>query len=159
MKSFLIIFLFLAFSFQIQAQDFTAVRQLAKRVVPWLEPHLVLKQANNTKHADFFEIITINGDVHITANNVNSAATGLNWYLQYYCHRSMSHMGDNLSPVSPLPKVKEEILITSPFQYRYALNYATLNYTMSFYSWKDWERELDWMALHGVNLMMAAVGT
>jgi len=25
---------------------------------------------------------------------------------------------------------------------------------MSFYTWKDWERELDWMALNGVNLLV-----
>jgi alpha-N-acetylglucosaminidase len=71
----------------------------------------------------------------------------------------MSHMGDNLSQVYPLPVVKKKIHIASPFKYRYALNYCTLNYTMSFYSWKDWEHELDWMALHGVNLMLATIGT
>ena len=45
--------------------------------------------------------------------------------------------------------------VRSPFRYRYALNYCTYNYTYSFYDWNDWERELDWMALNGVNLMLA----
>jgi len=29
---------------------------------------------------------------------------------------------------------------------------------MSFYTWKDWEHELDWMALNGVNTMLVANG-
>ena len=41
---------------------------------------------------------------------------------------------------------------------RYALNYCTFNYTMSFYSWDDRQHELDWMALSGVNLMLVANG-
>ena len=49
--------------------------------------------------------------------------------------------------------------VRSPFRYRYALNYCTYNYTYSFYDWNDWERELDWMALNGVNLMLAPLGT
>ena len=29
---------------------------------------------------------------------------------------------------------------------------------MAFWDWKRWEEELDWMALHGINLPLAAVG-
>ncbi len=46
----------------------------------------------------------------------------------------------------------------TPFKYRYALNYCTYNYTYSFYNWSDFERELDWMALNGINLMLAPMG-
>ena len=43
--------------------------------------------------------------------------------------------------------------------YRYALNYCTINYSFSFYTWEDWEKELEWMSLNGVNIMLAPVGT
>ena len=70
----------------------------------------------------------------------------------------MSHGADNLKSLDVLPEVRPKCVIETPFQYRYALNYCTFNYSMSFYQWKDWERELDWMALHGVNLMLATMG-
>jgi alpha-N-acetylglucosaminidase len=35
---------------------------------------------------------------------------------------------------------------------------ATFSYTTAFWTWQDWELELDWMALHGVNLPLAWVG-
>jgi alpha-N-acetylglucosaminidase len=138
---------------------FDPVQQLAERRVPWLAHHLLFEKISSSVGLEAFELSSRGGKVVIAASDANAASMGVNWYLEYYCHRSMSHMGDNLSPVSPLPVLKKKIHITSAFKYRYALNYCTLNYTMSFYSWKDWEHELDWMALHGVNLMLATVGT
>lgn len=34
----------------------------------------------------------------------------------------------------------------------------TFSYTTPFWAWSDWEFELDWLALHGVNLPLAWVG-
>ncbi|SDE44218.1 alpha-N-acetylglucosaminidase [Mucilaginibacter pineti] len=146
-------------SFSVQGQDFTPVRQLAQRRVPWLAPKLVFFMLATDNGKDVFEISTKDNKVRIAASNANTAATALNWYLKYYCHRSMSHMGDNLSPVAVLPLLKNKVRIVAEFPVRYALNYCTISYTMAFYKWNDWERELDWMALNGVNLMLAPVGT
>jgi alpha-N-acetylglucosaminidase len=35
---------------------------------------------------------------------------------------------------------------------------VTFSYTSAFWSWEDWELELDWLALRGVNLPLAWVG-
>lgn len=35
---------------------------------------------------------------------------------------------------------------------------VTFNYMSSFWNWEDWEFQLDWMALHGINLPLAWVG-
>lgn len=140
------------------AGDFDGVTQLAKRRVPWLVNNLVFSKMETPDKKEAFQLRSLNGKIIITATGANAAAVGLNWYLKYYCHRSMSHMGDNLSPVSPLPVVKEDITLDAVARIRFALNYCTYNYTMSFYSWSDWERELDWMALNGVNVMLVANG-
>ena len=66
--------------------------------------------------------------------------------------------GDNLSALPALPAIEQPVRIEANALHRYALNYCTFNYTMSFYSWQDWEHELDWMALNGVNLMLVANG-
>ena len=147
----------------VQAQTFSSVKQLAQRRVPWLSSKLVFTSIPKEEGKDVFELVTKNNKVYIAASDANTACTALNWYLKYYCHRSMSHLGDNLSAVAKLPLVEKKIRIVSPFPVRYALNYCTISYTMSFYSWKGpiaigWERELDWMALNGVNLMLAPVG-
>ena len=146
------------FPFSLMAGDFDGISSLVKRRVPWLDGHLVFKKIGDASGGDVFTLSSVGGKVVIGASGANAAAEGLDWYLKYYCHRSMSHMGDNLAPVSPLPVVREPISIKASAQYRHALNYCTYNYTMSFYNWKDWEHELDWMALNGVNLMLVANG-
>jgi alpha-N-acetylglucosaminidase len=144
---------FLLLPLRLFAADFSGVKDLAARRVPWLA---VTFETMSGK--DVFSLRIKNNSLIISADNPNSAAVGLNWYLKYYCHRSMSHMGDNLSAVSPLPVIKEPLTKAATALYRYALNYCTYNYTMSFYDWKDWEHELDWMALNGVNVMLVANG-
>lgn len=138
-------------------QPFKSVQELVKRRTPWLANQVVFKQLKSNRD-DTFELKSIGNKLVISATGANAAAVGLNWYLKYYCNRSMSHMGDNLSAVSPIPQVRQLVRVAAPAKYRYALNYCTYNYTMSFYDWKDWEHELDWMALNGVNLMLTVNG-
>jgi len=38
------------------------------------------------------------------------------------------------------------------------LSTVTFSYTAAFWTWEDWELELDWLALRGVNLPLAWVG-
>lgn len=137
--------------------DFESVRQLVDRRVPWLSEHIRFK-AVPTEEGDVFTLRTEKDVLVVEANNAIAAAVGVNWFLKYYCHRSMSHLGDRLEPVDELPVLETPVTIKTQALYRYALNYCTYNYTMSFYAWEDWERELDWMALNGVNLMLVANG-
>ncbi|MBQ2298751.1 MAG: alpha-N-acetylglucosaminidase, partial [Bacteroidaceae bacterium] len=41
---------------------------------------------------------------------------------------------------------------------RYYLNYCTFSYSMSVWTWERWEQEIDWMALHGINMPLQIVG-
>lgn len=142
--------------FSLLAGEFDGVGALVKRRVPWLDGRIVFEKVKGD--GEFFSLSSAGGKVVIGASGANAAAEGLGWYLKYYCHRSMSHMGDNLGVVTSLPGVKTPVTIRASAQYRHTLNYCTYNYTMSFYTWKDWEHELDWMALNGVNLMLVANG-
>lgn len=141
----------------VNADSFDGVRQLIERRAPWLSKHVEFK-AISTDLEDCFTLKTIGRKLVIGASGPNAAAVGVKWYLKYYCHRSISHMGDMLAPVKKLPKIEDELKISTSAACRYALNYCTYNYTMSFYSWDEWQWELDWMALNGVNLMLVANG-
>jgi alpha-N-acetylglucosaminidase len=139
--------------------DLQAVADLACRVAPWISSNLVLKYIPPEQGTNVFELESADGKLIISASDASSAAVGLNWYLKYYCHRSISHLGNNITPVTPLPLVPHPVRRLSPFEFRYCLNYCTFNYTFSFADWKRWEHELDWMALNGVNLALAINGT
>ena len=46
----------------------------------------------------------------------------------------------------------------SPYKFVLQDNVCTFGYTTAFYGWKEWQRYLDVMALHGVNMEFAPVG-
>ena len=107
---------------------------------------------------DFFELDRKGEKVVIRGNNYVSIATGLNWYLKYYAgiHLSWNGMTAKLPDVMPLVLKKERHETSLP--YRYDLNYCTFSYSMAFWDWERWEKEIDWMALHGINLPLAITG-
>lgn len=113
-----------------------------------------LQQAEN----DFFELDQKGRRVVVRGNNYVSIATGINWYLKYYAgvHLSWNNMRADLPDVLPVVSRKERHETTLPF--RYDLNYCTFSYSMAFWDWERWEQEIDWMALHGINLPLAIVG-
>ncbi len=141
------------------ATELRSVADLAHRVVPWMADKLVLIRIPKEHGQDVFDLRTEAGKLVIRASDPSSAAMGLNYYLKYYCHRSMSHVGNNLAPVKVLPALAQPVRRTSRCKYRYFLNYCTFNYSFAFAAWPAWERELDWMALNGINLALATNGT
>ncbi len=46
---------------------------------------------------------------------------------------------------------------TSPFRHHYYFNVVTYGYTMCYWDWERWEQEIDWMALHGIDMPLALV--
>lgn len=109
--------------------------------------------------ADFFEITSRDGKPLVRGNNYVSIASGINWYLKYSVgvHLTWNSMHATLPATLPLVQGVERH--TTDIKHRYYLNYCTLSYSMAFWDWKRWEQELDWMALHGINLCLEIVGT
>lgn len=56
----------------------------------------------------------------------------------------------------PLPSNEEEHV--SDAKYRYYLNTCTFGYSMTSWTWTRWQQEIDWMALHGINMPLQLVG-
>jgi len=115
----------------------------------------IIKSVNGK---DFFEIEGKNGNIIIRGNNTSSVTTGVNWYLKYVAgiHISWNNLTQDFPDQLPVP---EQIIRHETDQYlRYYLNYCTYSYSMAFWDWARWEKELDWMALHGINLVLSITG-
>ena len=140
------------------AQNFTAVQNLINRQFPAMKDKVILNKIKFNGY-DSAHYISSKNKLTIYANTGNAAAYALYDYVKKYCFSSLSHTGDNINIPSVLPATNKKENITAVFPLRYALNYCTYNYTMSFWKWEDWEKELDWMALNGVNLMLTQMGT
>lgn len=108
---------------------------------------------------DFFEIGSKNGKVLVRGNNYVSIASGINWYLKYHLGVHLTWNSMHASLPAKLPMVQGTERHDTDIKHRYYLNYCTHSYSMAFWDWKRWEQELDWMALHGINLCLDIVGT
>ena len=108
---------------------------------------------------DFFEIATKNGKPLVRGNNYVSIASGINWYLKYRLGVHLTWNSMHASLPDTLPLVKKAERHNTDIAYRYYLNYCTMSYSTAFWDWARWEQELDWMALHGINLCLDIVGT
>lgn len=108
---------------------------------------------------DFFELDQKGNKVVVRGNNYVSIATGINWYLKYYAGINLSWNGMQADLPEVLPPVLKKERHETDLKLRYDFNYCTFSYSMAFWDWKRWEQEIDWMALHGINLPLAMVGT
>lgn len=101
---------------------------------------------------------TADGKILIKGNNGVSVASGFNWYLKNRANCHISWCGDQLALPNPLPKVGEPVTIVCPMERRVYFNYCTLSYTAAWWDWARWQREIDFMAMQGVNTPLATVG-
>nr|XP_043616977.1 alpha-N-acetylglucosaminidase-like [Erigeron canadensis] len=91
--------------------------------------------------------------------------SGLHWYLKNLCAAHISWDktgGSQLSSVpkaGSLPRMKDDsLLIQRPVPWNYYQNAVTSSYTFAWWDWQRWEKEIDWMAIQGINMPLAFTG-
>lgn len=139
------------------AEAASPVHNLLERIDKGASRKFVIEQLQSP--ADFFELDQQGDKVVIRGNNPISIATGLNWYLKHYAGIQLSWNGMTARLPDTLPAVTRKERHTTDSHYRYYLNYCTHSYSMPFWDWERWEKEIDWMALHGINMPLAITGT
>lgn len=137
-----------------------AARDLIGRVTPGYEKQFALEiiPADTARGEDVFEIDSRKGKILLRGNNPVALASAYHWYLKYTCGAQLSWFGDQLSLPArlPLPAAPERHTING--RYRAYFNYCTLSYTAPWWDWERWQREIDWMAMNGINMPLQPIG-
>lgn len=114
---------------------------------------------------EIFSIGAEGGKISIKGNTISAITTGLGWYLNYHANiniawNSLNEKAGNeaYADLSSLPLPTAEETHVCDARYRYYLNYCTFGYSMTTWTWKRWQQEIDWMALHGINMPLQIVG-
>jgi len=131
---------------------------LLRRILPDRAAGFIIESLPAAAGKDSFELESRGDRIVLRGNNGIAIASGLYYYLQTYCHCQITWNGSNLRLPAKWPPVHGKIHKASPYNYRYYLNYCTFNYSMSWWDWPRWEKEIDWMALHGINMPLAITG-
>lgn len=162
MQRFLTILLFLIFGipFATLAKSDNPVAALVERIQPGQSSRFIFELDEQQSPEDFFELDSKGRKIVIRGNNYISIAAGLNWYLKYYAgiQIAWNNPRPRLSNVR-FPRPKQPERHSTDMLVRYYMNYCTFSYSTAFWDWTRWEQEIDWMALHGINLPLSVTGT
>ncbi|TJZ63361.1 alpha-N-acetylglucosaminidase [Sphingobacterium olei] len=137
-----------------------AAEALIKRILPnrYEQFNVVIARTDDGNADDFFEIFPRDQKVVLKGNTPVAVASALHWYLKYVCNCHISWNSDQLDLPDLLPTDFHPIAQRTEFDIRAYLNYCTFSYSMPWWDWERWEREIDWMALHGINMPLAITG-
>lgn len=99
------------------------------------------------------------GRQHIKVEGSTPSALlfGVNWYLKYVAQVQISPNGDRVGS-APFPLPDHTIEGQAHYAHRYALNENVDGYTAPYWDWPRWQREIDVLALSGVNAVLVERG-
>lgn len=135
-----------------------AARALASRILPVHGSEITFSIVPS--ESDSFTYYTdADGRLHIEGNCENSLAMGLGDYLRNRCGITVTwFVRDSVIEPATLPAVEGKVHRDALVRDRFFLNYCTYGYSLNWWKWPEWERFIDWLALNGVNMVLANTG-
>jgi alpha-N-acetylglucosaminidase len=113
----------------------------------------------DSKHGhERFRISRDGNRIKVEGSSPSALLFGVNWYLKYVVHVQISPNGDRLGAADAFPLPTATIERETPYAFRYALNENVDGYTAPYWDWPRWEREIDVLALSGINAMIVERG-
>ncbi len=107
---------------------------------------------------DYFSVASLRGKIVLTSNSGVGLASAFNCYLKEVCNCHVSRFGKQVNLPHNLPQVNGKIDRKTECKYRYAYNYCTHSYSMAFWGKNEWQKEIDFLAMNGVNLVLDILG-
>lgn len=108
---------------------------------------------------DSYCITAENGTLYVKANNYISACMGIYDYLKKYCGVQLSWCGNRAINITELTMFDGVFSREIEQKFRVYMNYCTLDYSMCWWDFSRWEKEIDFMAMNGINMPLAVIGS
>jgi alpha-N-acetylglucosaminidase len=106
---------------------------------------------------DVYQVSAERGRIRVRGSSQVALCRGAYQYLRKTGLGMVGWSGRRLALPARLPDLGERRVVC-PYQFIQYFNAVTFSYTTAFWDWNRWERELDWMALHGINMPLALEG-
>lgn len=117
----------------------------------------IKKNTSESKRETYFQYSVNKGILKIEGNSPISLCRGFYDYVKSQHCGIYSWTGTNIVLPDVLPETDDK-KVESPFENHYLYNVCTYGYSMPYWDWERWEKEIDWMAVHGINMPLALVG-
>ncbi len=131
-----------------------AAQDVLQRLIGARARTIHFHKTENSKSA--FSVSQVHGRLTVHGSDAVSLARGAYSYLTAIGAASVSWEGDRIALPHAWPA--ESIAGETPFRHRAYMNTCTFGYTTPWWGWARWQREIDWMALHGIDMPLAMEG-
>ena len=138
-------------------QELKAAHQVMERVLGNGAKYFEFVKIPQLDGLDSYEVHAKGGKVQVSGSSTIAMCHGAYDYLRKACHYQYTWSSKAISKPLNFPDY-DIAKITSPYKMRQYYNVCTYGYSMAFWSWDQWQYELDWMALHGINMPVAMIG-
>jgi alpha-N-acetylglucosaminidase len=139
--------------------DVHAAQGVLQRLLPRHASQFELGAIESTNGRERFRISGVHGHIRIEGSTASALLFGANWYLKYVAQVHISSAGDQLGSARDFPLPVAAIEMETRYAYRYALNENVDGYTSPYWDWRRWQREIDVLALSGINAIIIERGT
>jgi len=138
----------------INAAKGVLTRVMGKAVVSRIQVGL-LQQVNGR---DIYEYQASAETLTIRGSSVVAICRGVYDFLRAHNMGTVGWAGARLDipdkwPTTPITRVE------TPFRLRHCYNAVTFGYTMPYWTWSRWRQELDWLAMHGFNMILSPIAS
>ena len=140
------------------AADLQPAEELLARLLPAQAQRFELRALRADDGSERFRISGENGHIVVAGSSVSAMLFGVNWYLKYTARVQVAPEGDRLGASGRYPLPAAPIERRSLYRWRYALNENVDGYTTAYWDWPRWQREIDVLALSGINAMLVERG-
>ncbi|WP_275562148.1 alpha-N-acetylglucosaminidase TIM-barrel domain-containing protein [Streptomyces sp. 5-6(2022)] len=128
-----------------------------RRLVPGHHQQVTLR-AMAAGGGDHYRVTGRAGSITVEGTSPAVLLTGFNRYLAEAAKADISWNGEQLNLPRLLPAPGAEITGAAHVAHRFAYNDTNEGYTGAYRDWKAWEREIDVLALHGINEVLVYIG-
>lgn len=135
------------------------MNRLIERTTPHLADRFVLEHIEKVNGHDVYEIEADGNHIILRASSDSALAAGYYRYLRDFCDMDLSPCGNTEVYASGEPRTpKKKIVQVIPYDLRLAMDYDIYAHDAYAWDWDRWERELDFLAMQGVNAAYMPVG-
>ncbi|MBI9061098.1 MAG: alpha-N-acetylglucosaminidase [Marinilabiliaceae bacterium] len=133
-------------------------KAVLSRVLGKKASYIEIKVIKPEDKNDVYEYECSNGILNVEGSSVSAICRGVYDFLKSQHIGMLDWNGGEWRFPERLPNAPKTRVVT-PFQIRHAYNAVTSGYTSPYWDWERWEKELDWQAMHGFNMLMAPVAS
>ncbi|MCR5150618.1 MAG: alpha-N-acetylglucosaminidase [Clostridiales bacterium] len=135
------------------------MKDLIYRNTPKIADSFTLCTVDSEQGLNHYEVFCEDGKVVICGDSPLSQAMGYYDYLKKYCRVNISNCGGNANGVEKAVIFEGSMQKTVRQKIRAAFSYGTYSYSTAFWQWKEWEKEIDFLAMNGINMPLCLVGS